>query len=65
MKEGCVNCKYRKDLVKFDYSQGGCIHTKMDGFVCLLFINEGQVEWMYGTGDYGLCECFTPKDGTE
>lgn len=62
MKECCANCKLRLDLEKLDYSQGGCQHTKLEGFCCLVFASEGQANWMVGVNtDEDMCECFSPK----
>lgn len=62
MKECCDNCKLKKDLVKFDYSQGGCIHTDYDGFACLGFAYEGIVSHMVGCDpSTSMCEAFIPR----
>jgi len=63
MRDGmaCSNCRYNLRLKKYDYSQGGCKHTDMEGSACLAFASEGDVIWMVG-GDLenDLCECWTP-----
>lgn len=46
--ECCLNCRYRYMLTKFDYSQGGCEHTAMEGYVCMAFADDGQAVWMAG-----------------
>lgn len=62
MKECCANCRNRYELVKFDYSRGGCKHTDMDGYICMAFANENQAVWMVGLQEQnGLCECYTSK----
>ena len=62
MEECCKNCKMRYDLKKNDYSKGGCEHTDLPGFICMVFAYEGKAIWMYGIDEKGMCECFTPKD---
>jgi len=62
MNESCINCKLRYELKKSDYSQGGCIHSNMPGFICMAFADEGIAEWMYGLDNDGKCECFMPKN---
>lgn len=57
----CRNCANRYDLVQFDYTKGGCKHTKMDGFICMAFADERKAIWMVGA-DYG-CECFIKYRG--
>ena len=60
----CNNCKYKLSIEKLDYSKGGCIHTKMDGFICLAFADEGVANWMLGIcPESGMCECFTSIEG--
>lgn len=64
MKDCCANCRRRYKLTRFDYSNGGCEHTDMDGYICMAFANEKQAVWMVGTNEYlGLCECFEAEDG--
>ena len=59
----CSNCKLCYKLQKLDYSQGGCIHTDMDGYICMVFADEGIANWMVGHDMYaGFCEMFTPKE---
>ena len=63
MIENCEHCRWRKDLVKFDYSKGGCIHTRQEGYACLGLSYEGEVVWMIGVSEYnGMCEMFKPKE---
>ena len=66
MKECCNNCRHKYDLVKFDYSKGGCEHTNMDGYVCALFENfkhDRKAIWMFGEDpEYGRCEMFEEKE---
>ncbi len=62
MKECCANCGRKYKLTKFDYSMGGCLHTEMDGFVCMAFSDEKQAVWMIGIHEnIDMCECFVPK----
>lgn len=61
-EEGCATCKYKKDLVKFDYTQGGCVHTEYEGFACLGFADEGEVAHMVGIDPKtGMCEMYSSK----
>lgn len=62
-EQKCRNCANRYNLVQFDYSKGGCKHTKMDGFICMAFSDVGKAIWMIGS-DSG-CECFITDRGTE
>lgn len=62
MIECCVTCRNRFALTKFDYSHGGCEHTKMEGFICMAFAVEGDAVWMVGTDEDDLCECYGRKD---
>lgn len=61
-KESCDTCKYRLALRKYDYSEGGCKHTHMEGFTCMVFAREGIAVWMYGLDESeALCECYSPR----
>ena len=59
-KRCCNNCKYKKRLTKYDYSQGGCKHTEMEGYACLApdFVCEGDAIWMVGLDETSQCECW-------
>lgn len=60
----CANCKLCLMLERLDYSQGGCQHEVMDGFACLAFADERQINWMVGLDRYDAkCECYEPKEG--
>ena len=62
MKHCCKNCKRNLKLVKFDYTQGGCKHTDIEGFICTAFANEGKAVLMVGVNqDEDVCEEFSPK----
>ena len=67
MYECCANCKLHFQVVKFDYSQGGCKHSEMDGFICMAFATPESGEppvaiWMVGSDDKrDMCECFMPR----
>lgn len=66
MKECCANCRSQFRLVKSDYSNGGCEHTDMDGYICMAFADERQAVWMVGlNAETALCEVFEPKEDTE
>lgn len=66
MKKCCNTCKLKKKLVKFDYSQGGCIHTDYDGFACfaLAFGDDGdEVVHMVGSNpELDMCEMYSPRN---
>lgn len=63
MGECCANCRHMTKLVKFDYSQGGCKHSTMEGYACLSFVNDGETEWMIGTDpEAEKCEAYEPKE---
>ena len=63
MKECCGTCKLRFKLDKSDYSKGGCVHTDMEGYICMAFANEGIAEWMVGLEEeHEMCECYQPKE---
>ena len=58
-KSNCKTCKNRLDLEKLDYSNDGCKHTKMDGFICLAHEYEGLASWMVGLDENkAMCECY-------
>ena len=60
--ENCKTCNKHLDLVKLDYSKGGCEHTDQEGFICLAFASEGTACWMVGQDENtGFCECYTRK----
>lgn len=63
MDECCARCRNAYGLSKFDYSNGGCEHTVMGGYVCMAFADERLAVWMIG-GDPGIdrCEAFVPKE---
>ena len=63
MKHCCANCKNKFNLTKYDYTDGNCDHTKMEGFICMAFSDERDAIWMVGL-DSGEeeCECFVPMD---
>ena len=62
----CANCRYNRRLVKYDYSHGGCKHTDMEGFACVMPENQGDVVWMYGDAqEIGQCECWARKEGAK
>lgn len=68
MRECCENCKHRYHLEKFDYSNIGCVHTRMEGYICTIFMHKGIANppiavWMVGTdANNGRCECFEAKE---
>ena len=63
MIENCEHCRWRKDLVKFDYSKGGCIHTRQEGYACTALEYENEVVWMVGNSEKtGMCEMFQSKE---
>lgn len=66
VRECCNTCKLKKKLVKFDYSQGGCIHTDYDGYACLALAFEDEVVHMVGHNpEFGMCEMYSPREVAE
>lgn len=62
-RECCAKCKHLKDLIKYDYSKGGCTHITYTGFACTAFAFEGVVTHMVGlNADTGMCEMFTERE---
>ena len=57
-----TDCIFQLKATKFDYSQGGCIHTDMDGFICTAFASEGEAVWMVGLSNGCMCEMYTNKE---
>lgn len=58
----CETCAFMKKLVKLDYTQGGCRHTVMTGWVCTALADEGNVYWMVGLDEeMSECECWCKK----
>ena len=57
-----TDCIFRLKATKFDYSQGGCIHTDMDGFICTAFASEGEAVWMVGLPNGCFCEMYAPRE---
>lgn len=63
MNECCNTCKRKMKLVKLDFSQDGCKETYYDGFACLAFANEGEVDHMFGLDPTrGICEMYSPRE---
>jgi len=57
----CATCRNKMPLTKFDYSKGGCEHTKLEGFACLAFEAEREIVWMVGINENAdKCECYLP-----
>lgn len=55
----CESCKHMLQLEECDYRNGGCKHTKLDGFICLAFRDEALACWMRGINiKTGMCEEF-------
>ena len=63
MKECCATCRHRLDLEKYDYENGGCEHTSMEGYACTALAYEGTVVWMVGLREDGMCEEYKPREG--
>lgn len=58
----CNNCRYKLELVKYDYSNGGCQHSGYAGFACMAFASEGIVIHMVGSNlETKYCECWMPR----
>lgn len=66
MKECCNNCVYKYDLVRFDHSNGGCEHTDIEGYTCVLFKGfkrDRKVIWVVGEDpEYARCKMFEERN---
>ena len=58
----CHNCIHRFDLWRWDYSKSDVPKDLMDGFVCDLFAESGNLLWHVGRGENGQCECWERGD---
>lgn len=64
MQMCCDTCKSCMLLERLDYSNGGCEHEVMEGYACMAFEDEGQVNWMVGLDRHtARCEQYEPKEG--
>lgn len=62
MSECCATCKHRYNLEKLDYSNGGCVHTDMTGYICMAFADEHIACWMVGQNEEtGICEAYEKR----
>ena len=62
MSENCTNCKRNLKLVKFDYSEGGCVHTDYDGYACMALASEQIVVHMIGLNpEKAGCEMYIAR----
>lgn len=62
----CAVCKHCHKLIKYDYSQGGCIHSDVPGYACYIPEDGEEIIWMSGVDTYtGICENFDPKDDSD
>ena len=63
----CATCKRYAPIIKYDYSKGGCKHTEMDGYACLLDLSQyttdkPKVIWMVGSdASREMCECYESR----
>ena len=58
----CNKCKYKLDLKMWDYSQGGCVHSDEDGFVCMSPASDGVAIHMVGSNpSIDRCEMYKEK----
>lgn len=63
MNECCNTCKRKMKLVKLDYSSGGCKHVYYDGFACMAFADENEINHMVGLDpETGVCEMYSPRE---
>ena len=63
LTECCETCRFKYDLRKYDFVEGGCIHTTLPGFACMVF--HGEAIWMHGIepdAPGSICEGYEPKD---
>ena len=59
----CATCKFNKRIEILDYTNGGCVHSKPQGFACIVFLDEGTVNHMIGLDvNIGICECYIKKE---
>lgn len=60
----CENCRWRKDLVKFQRADDGAIiKTYQDGYACLGYSCDDLVAWFTGISDIStFCDMYTPKE---
>lgn len=66
MSECCKNCGHRMNLIKFDYSQGGCAHSNYEGWACTIFEIEGSVVHMIGLDiNKAHCEMWAERRSDE
>lgn len=59
----CRNCALRYDLVKVQYTPGGCECSGEEGFICMAMAGEGQATWMVGMNENcPQCDMFVRAD---
>lgn len=54
--ECCATCRHAYALEKWDFSDRGCIHTPLSGYICMAFADERKAVWVVGTDSTGYCE---------
>ena len=60
--ECCNTCRKKLDLIKYDYSKGGCEHSSGEGFCCLAFADEGiACQMIGGNPEIEVCECYVKR----
>lgn len=58
----CRDCSKCLELQRWEYSDNGVKHEKVDGFACLVFAHEGLVVNLVGVDlDEEGCEEWNPK----
>ncbi len=61
--ECCARCTYCYELVLLDYSEGGCKHENLSGYVCMAFGDERIAMWISGLDKNSpdICECYMER----
>ncbi len=60
--ECCATCQHCYKIELLDYSRSGCKHSDPDGFVCMVFADEGTASWMVGLDkQHGFCEGYEKR----
>ena len=58
----CDTCKYKRLLVKWDYTHGGCKHTDYPGYACTALAHEGVIIHMIGNDPQKeFCEMYAER----
>lgn len=59
----CATCRRCYEIERWDYTGGGCEHTKLEGHACTALSDEGRVLWMTGlNGEVEKCEMWEGRE---